>query len=372
MENFDKDTLIRTILPYSKIDASDLDRITQTQFRHNVVTKLNTVTLECKRVLNLQKDNFIRKIFIQSNTKGNYSMEDFVTNHHKSIWNRYLGYKTANTLGNIAIENKLSQKELRDLIKGTKLHRRISSQTITEISSINSDSDESNDPDYIPNEEISEFSDYDDDSEVEINNISTHNISNISTSSSGHSCIRSILDELKKINNKHNWMSETIDSLLEKYFKSRSGLEKLFLYEMDVINSEIHNQFEKYLFKKTDNKRTRVKKLMEQLKQMPQLLNYSTSDEDSVEYAQPKSLFVIYENYITRSRYPKEYLAALYCKINHYENVMKWESHSKIPIRFDMPWVESQHIIFNYPDFSVDRNQMEMHTFDYTHILNNL
>ena len=372
MENFDKDTLISTILPYSKIDASDLDRIAQTQFRHNVVTKLNTVTLECKRVLNLQKDNFIRKIFIQSNTKGNYSMEDFVTNHRKSIWNRYLGYKTANTLGNIAIENKLSQKELRDLIKGTKLHRRISSQTITEISSINSDSDESNDPDYIPNEEISEFSDYDDDSEVEINNISTHNISNISTSSSGRSCIRSILDELKKINNKHNWMSETIDSLLEKYFKSRSGLEKLFLYEMDVINSEVHNHFGKYLFKKTDNKRTRVKKLMEQLKQMPQLLNYSSSDEDSVEYAQPKSLFVIYENYITRSRYPKEYLAALYCKINHYENVMKWESHSKIPIRFDMPWVESEHIIFNYPDFSVDRNQMEMRTFDYTHILNNL
>ena len=159
MENFDKDTLISTILPYSKIDASDLDRIAQTQFRHNVVTKLNTVTLECKRVLNLQKDNFIRKIFIQSNTKGNYSMEDFVTNHRKSIWNRYLGYKTANTFGNIAIENKLSQKELRDLIKGTKLHRRISSQTITEISSINSDSDDSNDPDYIPNEEISEFSD---------------------------------------------------------------------------------------------------------------------------------------------------------------------------------------------------------------------
>ena len=37
-----------------------------------------------------------------------------------------------------------------------------------------------------------------------------------------------------------------------------------------------------------------------------------------------------------------------------------------------MPLVESEHIIFNYPDFCPDRNQMEMHTFDYTHILNNL
>ena len=84
---------------------------------------------------------------------------------------------------------------------------------------------------------------------------------------------------------------------------------------MDVINLEVHNHFGKYLFKKTGNKWTRVKKVMEQVKQMPQLLNYYTSDEDSVEYAQTKSLFMIYENYITCSRYPKEYLAALHCKL---------------------------------------------------------
>ena len=158
------------------------------------MTKLNTVTLECKCVLNLQKDNFICKIFIQSNTKGNYSMEDFVTNHHKNFWIRYLGYQTTNKLTEIPIENKLSQEELCDLIKGTKLHRRLSSQSITEISSINSDSDENDDPDYIPNEEISECSDYNEDSELGIDNISTHNTSNISTSSSGRSSIRSILD----------------------------------------------------------------------------------------------------------------------------------------------------------------------------------
>ena len=77
-------------------------------------------------------------------------------------------------------------------MKGTKLHHRISSQTrsITEISSINSDSDENNYQVYIPNEEMSEFSDYDEDSEMEIDNMSKHNISNVSTSSSGCSCIK--------------------------------------------------------------------------------------------------------------------------------------------------------------------------------------
>ena len=104
MDNFDKETLISSILPYSKIDPSDLDGIRQTQFHHNVVTKLNTVTLECKHVLNPEKDNFICKMFIESNTKGNYSMGDFVTNHRKSIWNRYLGYKTGNKLTDTPLE----------------------------------------------------------------------------------------------------------------------------------------------------------------------------------------------------------------------------------------------------------------------------
>ena len=372
LENYDKDTLLTNILPYSTINPSDLDAIQNTQFRHHVVTKLNTVTLECKRIVNAEKDNFIRQIFIESNPKGNFSMQDVVTNHRTSIWNRYLGYKTGNKLNENCIDQKLSQNELCDLIKGTKLHRRISSQSVTEQISINSDSDESSDPDYIPNEIMSEFSDNEEDDYIAVSEIATHNISTISSSSSGHSCIRNILDELKKIVNKHNWSLETIDTTLDKYFKSKVGLEKLFIYEMDVINGEIHKYFGKYLFKKSDNKRTRVKKMFEQLKQMPQLLTYTTSDEESVDYAQPKTLFKIYKTYITKSKYPKEYLAAVYCKINHYENVMKWEKHSKIAIKFDMPWVESEHIIFNYPDYSVTRNQMEMRTFDYTHILNNL
>ena len=372
LDNYDKNTLIMNILPYSTISPSDLDAIKTAQFRNHVVTKLNTVTLEFKRVLNVEKDNFIRKIFIETNPKGNFSMQDFVTNHWTSIWNRYLGYKTANKINGNCIDQKLSHNELCDLIKGTKLHRRIASQNVTEQISINSDSDESNDPDYMPTEELSEFSDNESDGDIEISEITRHNISNLSTSSSGHSHIRNILDELKKIRNKHNWLSETINTILDKYFKSKLGLDKLFMYVMDVINCEVHKYFGKYLFKNSDNKCTRVKKLFEQLKQMPQLLTYTTSDEESVDYAQLKTLFDIYQTYITKSKYPKEYLAALYCRINHYENVMKWEKNSKIAIRFDMPWVESKHIIFNYPDYSVSRNQMEMRTFDYTHILNNL
>ena len=249
LENYDKNTLITNILPYSTICLSDLDAIKTTQFRNYVVTKLNTVTLKFKRVLNLKKDNFICKIFIETNPKGNFSMQDFVTNHRTNICNRFLGYKSGNKVHANGIDQKLSHNELCDLIKGTKLHCRIASQNVTEQISINSDSDDSSDPDYMPTEEMSEFSDNESDVDVEISELTRHNISNVSTSSSGHSCIRNILDELKKITNKHNWLSETIDTILDKYFKSKPGLGKLFMYEMDVINCEVHKYFGKYLFK---------------------------------------------------------------------------------------------------------------------------
>ena len=96
LENYDKNTLITNILPYSTISLSDLDAIKTTQFRNHVVTKLNTVTLEFKCVLNLEKDNFICKIFTETNPRGNFSMQDFITNQQTSIWNRYLGYKSTN------------------------------------------------------------------------------------------------------------------------------------------------------------------------------------------------------------------------------------------------------------------------------------
>ena len=63
------------------------------------------------------------------------------------------------------------------MIKGTKLHRRIASQNVIEQIPINSDSDKSSDPDYMPIEEMSEFSDNDSDGDIEVSEITRHNIS---------------------------------------------------------------------------------------------------------------------------------------------------------------------------------------------------
>ena len=134
----------------------------------------------------------------------------------------------------------------------------------------------------------------------------------------------------------------------------------------------VKEDFGKLLFKPADKKATRVNKIHHQLKQMPQLLQYSMSDEEFTDTFQPKSLKQANMDFILKSNYPKEYLAAPVAEITHFESVKEWESKSGININLDIPGIENEHIIFNYPEYSNKGKQLEMRTFDYTHILNNL
>ena len=112
-----------------------------------------------------------------------------------------------------------------------------------------------------------------------------------------------------------------------------------------------------------------VRKLFQQLKCIPQLLIYESSDDEQIVMHQPKSLFEIYRKFITQSKYHKEFLAAQVCKINHMESVCEWESNSNVEIIVDLQWINTQHLIFNYLEWNSNRKQCEMRTFDYTHIL---
>ena len=163
-----------------------------------------------------------------------------------------------------------------------------------------------------------------------------------------------------------------MDTLIQKYLSSRKNIEKLFMYELDAICKVVKEKFRKLLFKPVDKKATRVHKIHQQLKQMPQLLQYSTSEEEITDTFQPKSLKQTYIDFMLKSNYPKEYLAVPVAEITHLESVKEWESKSGIKINLDIPGIENEHIIFNYPEYSMRRKQLEMRTFDYTHILNNL
>ena len=307
-------------------------------------------------------------MYIESIDINGIQMSNIVTSHRKEIWERYL--KSESKKKYTKESEPLTSNKLKDLIEGTQVHRRLSSQMQCVVSSEISDSNsDEEDPDYVPGDE-SEISDNEYESEMEL--VEEGNVSTLSCNSIGHSCIKEILLKLQTLDNRHNRRSESIDTFIRKYLSCKKNIAKLFKYEMDIIDEEVYKIFDKHLFKMTDSKIVRVNKIFVQLWKMPELLHFKSSDEDGMQYFQPKKLFEIYKNFITSSKYPKEFLVAAVCNIEHKDRVSEWEEKSKIPIQIDVPFLQDTHIIFNYPELSKECQQLEMWTFDYTHILNNL
>ena len=362
-------------MPYSSVDNQDMVTISRTRLHNEHKLELDGITLEMRRrLVHDVTDHFVRTIYIETNPVGEFSMCNIVTHHQKNIWNKYIRKSNKIVqLNVIGMDTQLSQNETTELIKGTKLHRRLTHYREAESDSeIFDRNDDVSDEDYVPTEETTENSDYDDNSSLNMSIPEDLNVSNLGTRSTGTSCIKTILRKLQQIENKHSWKSETVDTLLKKYFGSKAALSKLFMYEMDVINAEVIDSFGKELFKKTDSKTIRINKIFQQLKSIPQLLIYESSDDELHTTYQPKSLREIYWNFIILGKYPKEFLAAVHCNINHSEHVRMWESKCAVDMKLHLPWINCEHTIFNYPEYSHERQQLEMHTFDYTHILNNL
>ena len=359
------------LLGYSSISEEDKLNIAQYKVQMADSRQFECITIDVKRIV--CDVDLICQIFIHTNAVGNFSMKDIITNHRENIWRKYVTKYSNVTQQPTSAYEQLSQNEICDLIKGSKLHKRIIHHKLIDDDFHDESSDnEDSDPNYDPLDDNSGFSDSDECSENEEEEFIDHNISIMSTMSTGSSCIKQIMVSLKGIDNKHKWRNESIDSLLHKYMSSKNALSKLFVYKMDIINNKVQEHFGKSLFNAKDNKKLCVKKMYSQLKQMPQLLNYESSSDECDTMNQPKPLFELYKNFILSGKYPKEYLTAAVCKVTHMEIVHEWESKSPVPISLDIPLAERNHIIFSYPERSSARNQLEMRTFDYTHILNNL
>ena len=239
---------------------------------------------------------------------------------------------------------------MKQLIVGTKFHRRLPSTRYIPDGDSESDSDDS---DYNPNnaDEDSESEDTD----IDINVVEESTLTNVSVVSTGQSCIKRILAGLKKLKNKHNWNQHNVNSFLENYFKSKNSIGKLFLYEMDVLNEEAMSCFGKQLFQKMDVKSVWFEKIALQLKKIPQLFEYSTTEEEGNEMNAP-NLVEIVRNYIMKKDYPKDFLAAQLSKLNHEEYVTQWENKSTVPVNIYLPFIDRHHIIFNYPELNLDRD----------------
>ena len=116
----------------------------------------------------LQDDTFFRNVSIATNKVGNFSMEDIVTRHRYHIWNKYLVKYPRILQEHEVTKIGMSAKDVSDLIKGTKLHRRLSQQHHNvENDELLSD-DDSDDPNYNPGDINAEFMDLQDKDKTDI------------------------------------------------------------------------------------------------------------------------------------------------------------------------------------------------------------
>jgi len=171
-------------------------------------------------------------------------------------FNRDKSKKLFNNVNDENRTNVLTAAEMKQLIVGTKFHRRIPSTRYIPDADSESDSEDS---DYNPNygDDDSESEDTD----IDMNLVEESTLTNVSVVSSGQSCMKKILAGLKKLQNKHNWKQHNVNSFLENYLKSKNSIGKLFLYEMDVINEEVMSSFGKQLFQKKDVKSVQIEKI---------------------------------------------------------------------------------------------------------------
>ena len=147
LQNNDKEDLLEFIMNYSTISESDITDIENTCFRNGTTMEFESVTLHMECVL--QGKIFIRKSSIETIPVGDFQMKDMVTRHRKVIWHKFLSKHKRRDSN---VDMALSNEELKTLFTGSKIHRRLLSQTHINVESENSDSD-SHDPDYIPTNE---------------------------------------------------------------------------------------------------------------------------------------------------------------------------------------------------------------------------
>ena len=359
MKDYDKKELVHELMKYSDIYVEDLEEIRQKEFE-DCILELESITLSMHRQANT------RKFLLCSNDVCNVTFADFKTRYRAKLWNKLLSrYSTQPNSLNTG--TTLTNNELMDIIRGTRFHRQQMFAT-GDNDDITSDS-ESDDPDYEPSNLIEESSESDGNEDTNISLLS--NLSTASTTSHGESCISKMLDTLKKLKkNKHNWKTHTLNSFLREFLSSKQGISKLFLYELDVINKQVKESYGKELFNPKDRKNVRVDKISNQLRKIPNLFTSETPDVQEV--FQPRTLKDMYLEYVLSKYYPKEFLAAAYCELHNMEEVKKWEQTSKINLQIHFEEFNLNHIAFNYPEYNTERKKLEMRTFDYTHILNNL
>ena len=198
------------------------------------------------------------------------------------------------------------------------------------------------------------------------------NVSDISnnTNNSNNSesnILRSLLNELVKINTKDIWRYISPRMLYKYYLADANAIGHTFVHtELNAINKICKQYTGQAMFRTSDIKRVKIDKISEMFG------NKSLWKEDSASIRNPKSLKDIAFKEVSSGNVPKAVIAVSVSRIKHHLEHKSWEDTSHIPLQIYIEHKQEVFKLYSFPEYSQERKQLEPRTLDPTHILTNL
>ena len=198
------------------------------------------------------------------------------------------------------------------------------------------------------------------------------NVSDISNNTnnshnSESNILRSLLNELVKINKKEMWRYISPRMLYKYYLADANAIGDTFVHtELNAINKICKQYTGQMMFKTSDIKRVKINKISKMLG------NKSLWKEERGSIRNPKLLKNIAFKEVSSGNVPKAVIAVCVSRIKHHLEHKSWEDTSHIALQIYIKHKKDVFELYSFPEYSEEWQQLEPRTLDPTHILTNL
>ena len=277
----------------------------------------------------------------------------------------------------------LQSSDVTNLLRGSQLGRRLASRSIPSADGSGPAQEDSGDEDDSKDEIIfndsdfnsesdyfsSDYIDSEDDMEMELQDLIRDTQSTGEVPSS--TFLQEVLEALRAINKGSiNWNIVDVDELVNDYLQKPDSCLKMTHDHLNAISNLLLVHTGVKVFNVSDNKATKINKLLENLGTASSRLVPTLNVR-----RKPVSRLLDLCKKVFLQVYPQDYLQLVLMKVIYEDSMMKWESDSSIPLNLQISQGQSApftHCSYSYPGMSQQRKQPEHRAIDPGHTLANM
>lgn len=181
--------------------------------------------------------------------------------------------------------------------------------------------------------------------------------------------LQEILEDLREYNGL-KWNDYTVEDLYVGVLQDANSLKKIKVDELKIIAKVMSRFTNGRIWYDTDQTKAPnvniIARAFETETFVEEVRNTNTDRN------KPSSLFHMCRKVIQSENYPTKSLQSSYANVLHIYNKRKWIEDCKVPMKYPVPFRDTEIEIFSYPEYSEKRKQLEPRTYDVTHILTNM